>query len=264
MRFDQIVPLEEFQEKDYFVVPVAKDWEKWPAGLYDFYKDPVSQSAPHAHRQAGVLLREPGQGLPQRRRTSGLPAVDREGHHPRRAHVQQAGAGVPAPGPLQPRPLACPRPGGRYPLEQGSTYRQGEGLRRLSLRAGLDQPHRRRGQRESRTATSSACTTSAAACCAAPWCSSGSCKARSPSITAPGPTTSSPANWIVVAPSTPSRRKGSRREHAAGQATTASWSKSSGSACSRWTMAQGLSDAFERDYDYASGLHFNGWVQEGR
>ena len=23
-------------------------------------------------------------------------------------------------------------------------------------------------------------------------------------------------------------------------------------------------DAFERDYDYASGLHFNGWVEEGR
>ena len=22
-------------------------------------------------------------------------------------------------------------------------------------------------------------------------------------------------------------------------------------------------EAFERDYDYASGLHFNGWVEEG-
>jgi anaerobic selenocysteine-containing dehydrogenase len=46
MRFDQIVPFEEFQEKDYFVIPVAKDWEKWPAGLYPFYKDPIANPLP--------------------------------------------------------------------------------------------------------------------------------------------------------------------------------------------------------------------------
>ncbi len=30
----------EFKEKQYYVIPVAEDWEKDPAGLYNFYKDP--------------------------------------------------------------------------------------------------------------------------------------------------------------------------------------------------------------------------------
>jgi anaerobic selenocysteine-containing dehydrogenase len=46
MKFDKIIPWEEFQEKDYFVIPVAKDWEKWPAGLYNFYKDPEANPLP--------------------------------------------------------------------------------------------------------------------------------------------------------------------------------------------------------------------------
>ncbi len=52
MKFDQIVSWEEFQEKDYFVIPVSKDWEKWPAGLYNFYKDPEANSPSHAQREA--------------------------------------------------------------------------------------------------------------------------------------------------------------------------------------------------------------------
>ncbi len=46
MFFDRLVSWEEFQEKDYFVVPVSKDWEKWPAGFYEFYKDPVANPLP--------------------------------------------------------------------------------------------------------------------------------------------------------------------------------------------------------------------------
>ncbi|MCL1828180.1 MAG: molybdopterin-dependent oxidoreductase [Oscillospiraceae bacterium] len=46
MQFDKIVPWEEFNEKDYMVLPVAKDWEKWPAGLYNFWKDPVKNPLP--------------------------------------------------------------------------------------------------------------------------------------------------------------------------------------------------------------------------
>jgi trimethylamine-N-oxide reductase (cytochrome c) len=46
MKFDSIVPWEEFKEKDYMVLPVAEDWEKWPAGLYNFYKDPVANPLP--------------------------------------------------------------------------------------------------------------------------------------------------------------------------------------------------------------------------
>ncbi|MDR0852564.1 MAG: molybdopterin-dependent oxidoreductase [Clostridiales Family XIII bacterium] len=46
MRFDQIVSWDEFQEKDYFVIPVSKDWEKHPAGLYEFYSDPEANPLP--------------------------------------------------------------------------------------------------------------------------------------------------------------------------------------------------------------------------
>jgi trimethylamine-N-oxide reductase (cytochrome c) len=46
MKFDKIVPYEEFQDKGYCVIPVAKDWEKWPAGLYGFYKDPEANPLP--------------------------------------------------------------------------------------------------------------------------------------------------------------------------------------------------------------------------
>jgi trimethylamine-N-oxide reductase (cytochrome c) len=46
MKFDSVVPWEEFEEKDYCVLPVAPDWEKWPAGLYEFYSDPEAHPLP--------------------------------------------------------------------------------------------------------------------------------------------------------------------------------------------------------------------------
>ena len=46
MKFDAVVDWDEFQEKDYCVLPVAPDWEKWPAGLYEFYKDPEGHPLP--------------------------------------------------------------------------------------------------------------------------------------------------------------------------------------------------------------------------
>ena len=46
MNFDKIISWEEFQEKDYIVLPVSKDWESGPAGLYDFYIDPEKNPLP--------------------------------------------------------------------------------------------------------------------------------------------------------------------------------------------------------------------------
>jgi len=46
MNFDKIVPWEEFQEKDYMVIPVSKSWRDVPAGLYEFYKDPEGNPLP--------------------------------------------------------------------------------------------------------------------------------------------------------------------------------------------------------------------------
>jgi trimethylamine-N-oxide reductase (cytochrome c) len=37
-----LISWEEFNEKQYFVAPTDPDWEKWPAGLYEFYKDPIN------------------------------------------------------------------------------------------------------------------------------------------------------------------------------------------------------------------------------
>ena len=46
MKFDQIVSWEEFEEKEYFVVPYETDWKKHTAGWYDFYKDPEANPIP--------------------------------------------------------------------------------------------------------------------------------------------------------------------------------------------------------------------------
>jgi trimethylamine-N-oxide reductase (cytochrome c) len=35
-----MVSFEEFSKKGYYVVPTDPEWEKYPAGLYNFYKDP--------------------------------------------------------------------------------------------------------------------------------------------------------------------------------------------------------------------------------
>ncbi len=58
--------------------------------------------------------------------------------------------------------------------------------------------------------------------------------------------------------------EGLTSRHAAGQATTAflvEVERVSMQQMDEWRRE--YPDAFERDYDYASGLHFNGWV-EGR
>jgi len=37
-----LIGWEEFAENQYYVVPVDPDWERHPAGMYDFYRDPES------------------------------------------------------------------------------------------------------------------------------------------------------------------------------------------------------------------------------
>jgi anaerobic selenocysteine-containing dehydrogenase len=41
-----IMTWEEFEEKGYYICPVAPDWESDPAGLIDFYKDPEANPLP--------------------------------------------------------------------------------------------------------------------------------------------------------------------------------------------------------------------------
>ncbi len=44
--FGDYISYDEFEEKGYYVLPVAEDWEDDVAGLYDFYKDPVKSPLP--------------------------------------------------------------------------------------------------------------------------------------------------------------------------------------------------------------------------
>jgi len=46
MRFDDIVSWDDFEKNDYMVIPVADNWEDFPAGLYEFYKDPIAHPLP--------------------------------------------------------------------------------------------------------------------------------------------------------------------------------------------------------------------------
>ena len=46
MNFEQVTSWDEFKEKQYTVLPVQQDWEKYPAGMYEFWKDPVKNPLP--------------------------------------------------------------------------------------------------------------------------------------------------------------------------------------------------------------------------
>ena len=46
MRFSDIVSWEDFEKNDYTVIPVAENWEDFPAGMYEFYKDPIANPLP--------------------------------------------------------------------------------------------------------------------------------------------------------------------------------------------------------------------------
>ncbi len=46
MKLDDYITWDEFYEKKHYIFPVAQDWETHPAGLYNFYKDPEKYPLP--------------------------------------------------------------------------------------------------------------------------------------------------------------------------------------------------------------------------
>jgi len=46
MGFNNFISWEEFREKSYYVIPIAPDWEKDPAGFIKFYEDPETNPLP--------------------------------------------------------------------------------------------------------------------------------------------------------------------------------------------------------------------------
>ena len=64
MNFDRIVSWEEFQEKDYMVIPVSDNWKKSCRTLRVLQR-PRGKSAAHAYRKIGVLFNKSSEVLPQ-------------------------------------------------------------------------------------------------------------------------------------------------------------------------------------------------------
>ncbi len=111
MNFEQVTPWEEFKEKQYTPLPVQDNWERWPAGLYEFYKDPVKNPIGTPTGKLEFWSESLREGLPERRRASGHPEVDREGRHSRRAHLELSCQGLPVAHHVEPRSLAHACPG---------------------------------------------------------------------------------------------------------------------------------------------------------
>ena len=143
MKMDKLTTWEDFYEKKTYVYSTAHDWEQDPPGFRKFYEDPEEQPAPDPQRPPGVLLRAAGPALPRRQRAPAVPEVGPQGHHARRGSLQRARRHVPAAAHVQPPALADARPGRRHQLGPRDPDRQGAGLRRLQVRAHLDQPGRR-------------------------------------------------------------------------------------------------------------------------
>ncbi len=63
MQLDQVISWEDFQDKEYCIVPTDPEWEKVPAGLTAVLRRSREASAGDPERQAGVLLATPGRPL---------------------------------------------------------------------------------------------------------------------------------------------------------------------------------------------------------
>ena len=61
-----LISWEELKEKEYYVVPTDPDWEKYPAGMIEFYKDPEKHPCQHPTGKLEILFPETGQALPRR------------------------------------------------------------------------------------------------------------------------------------------------------------------------------------------------------
>ena len=79
MEMSNFMSWEEFEEKKYFVFPVAEDWESDPPGFRLFYEDPDANPLPTPTGKLEFYSEQTGQALPRRRGAAALPQVDREG-----------------------------------------------------------------------------------------------------------------------------------------------------------------------------------------
>ena len=188
MELDDLITWEDFQDKQYYIMPTDPEWEKVPPGLREFYEDPEKHPLGTPSGKLEFYSQRLADHFPDDNERAPSAQVDREQRHPRRAHLERAGQEVSAAAHEQPRPLAHARPERRHQLAAGDQDLQDQGLGRLPVRAHLDQPAGRRGPRHQRRRHRQDCSTSGDACWGRLRVGDGSCRARSPWTTAPGST----------------------------------------------------------------------------
>ena len=265
MNFEQITPWEEFKEKQYTVLPVQKDWQKWPAGLYEFYKDPEKNPLPTPTGKLEFWSESLENAFPNDEERPGIPKWIEKGiTHDERISSYRARV----------YPLLVMSNHGRWrthaqarrhPLDQGDGHRQDQGLGRLLVRTVLDAHERSREEGHQERRHRHGLQRARQRAVRRPGVGAHHAGRASRSTTAPAPTSSTTTSRLdrggainVIAP------KGLTSKHAGGQATSGYLAE-----VERVSMAQmeewrtKYPEAFARDYDPASGLRFNSWVNGG-
>jgi trimethylamine-N-oxide reductase (cytochrome c) len=68
-----VIGWEEFKDKGYYVYPIAEDWEKDPAGLIEFYEDPVKNPLPTPSGKLEFYSERIAKAFPHDRERASIP-----------------------------------------------------------------------------------------------------------------------------------------------------------------------------------------------
>ena len=135
-----LVSWEELREKSYYVVPIAPDWEKDKPGMHAFVADPQANPLQTPSGLLEIYSEALATTFPCDLERPPIPKwVERGETHDERlsslARQEVSAADV-----LEPSAVAAACAVRRYPLDPRSAHRQGEGHRRLHVRAGVAEP----------------------------------------------------------------------------------------------------------------------------
>jgi hypothetical protein len=192
MNFDKIVSWEEFQEKDYMVLPVSRIGETCPAGLYEFYKDPVAHRCPR-RPESSNSLREPGEGpFPNDEERPAYPHGSRRASHTTIVCPAQGRGLIHCL--LSPTTqVESARAADVYSMDEGGLDGKVRGSTATSMSV-LDQSRRCKGQRDQERRHSARVQRARQRALRGPRIRADHAGPLSPSTMARGPTSSSPAN----------------------------------------------------------------------
>ena len=82
---------EQLKEKDYYVIPTAEDWQKWPAGMYEFYKDPEKHPLMTPTGKLEIFSQKLADAFPGDDERPPYPKwIEKSEHHDERIHGERA------------------------------------------------------------------------------------------------------------------------------------------------------------------------------